>query len=327
MICTPENMHFCMRITERQLLQLAAVIEAGGVTEGAALIGLSQPAVSRTISELERRLGEPLFRKGRRPLEPTALGRALGLQGRVILNATRKASETVASFRAGGAGTVRLGGVPFFMDAVISSMIATFNQIEPGVRIDQSYGYFPDFAAALTTDQMDMAICPMGVLEPGSGLEFEELLPARNIIACREGHPLLRIQKPTASALLEYPWIAPQPGSPLLGDLHAMLLSIGMSEVSIRYSGGSLLAAMTYLAETDALTILPHSVVFAFRRERRVTVLPYEITQPKRALGILRSTSTEPLPAALAFSRFVIAQFRSLRHLIKRHENSVVWGG
>ena len=46
-----------MKIDERHLVQLAAVIETGGVTEGAFLLGMTQSAVSRTISMLEKRIG------------------------------------------------------------------------------------------------------------------------------------------------------------------------------------------------------------------------------------------------------------------------------
>eukprot|EP01035_Chromulina_nebulosa_P050277 gene50277-68347_t len=74
-----------MKIDERHLVQLAAVIETGGVTEGAAMLGMTQPAVSRTLSMLERRIGEPLFVPGKRPLQPTPLGQQLGIQGRSIL--------------------------------------------------------------------------------------------------------------------------------------------------------------------------------------------------------------------------------------------------
>jgi DNA-binding transcriptional LysR family regulator len=85
---------------------------------------MAQPAVSRTLSMLEKRLGEPLFLKGRRPLQPTPLGRALADHGQVMLAASRKASDTIESFRVGKGGTVRVGGTPFFMDALISNMIA-----------------------------------------------------------------------------------------------------------------------------------------------------------------------------------------------------------
>ena len=50
-----------MDLNERHLMQLAAVLETGSVSEGAALLGLSQPAVSRSLSTLEARVGAPLF--------------------------------------------------------------------------------------------------------------------------------------------------------------------------------------------------------------------------------------------------------------------------
>ena len=84
-----------MKIDERHLVQLAAVVQAGGVTEGATMLGLSQPGVSRTLAMLEKRLGEPLFIKGRRPLQPTPLGRALADHGQAMLTASRKASALV----------------------------------------------------------------------------------------------------------------------------------------------------------------------------------------------------------------------------------------
>ena len=95
-----------MKIDEKHLLQLAAVVKAGGVVEGATLLGLTQPAISRTLAILEKRIGEPLFIKGRRPLQPTPLGRELAQHGMVVMSAARKASETIDSFRLGRSGVV-----------------------------------------------------------------------------------------------------------------------------------------------------------------------------------------------------------------------------
>lgn len=316
-----------MKFEERHLAQLAAVVEAGGVTEGAAMLGLSQPAVSRTLSQMEKRLGEPLFEAGRRPLVPTLIGRQLAAHGKIILEASRKASETVQSFRRGSTGTVRISGVPFFMDAWISRMIGEFQRAAPDIRVDMSYGNLPELQAGIKSNQLDLAICPMGVVEAGSGFDFTEILPGRNIVACRTGHPLLRKRRIGADDLLASPWISPLPGSPLLADLHAILLSIGMTEVAIRYSGGSLMSVLNYLEETDALTVLPHSVVFAFRKSRAVTVLPVKIPQPERSLGILRMAGAPRLPAAEKLAAHIATGFRDLRQLIQRHENAVVWGG
>lgn len=315
-----------MKIDEKHLAQLAAVVMAGGVTEGANLLGLSQPAVSRTLAMLEKRLGEPLFLPGRRPLVPTIIGQQLAAHGMVIFEAGRKASQTVAGFRAGSAGTVRIGGVPFFMDAFISRMIGQFQVHEPDIRVDQSYGNLPEIQAGLRSGQLDLAICPLGVVEPGSEMDFKEILPGRNVVAARARHPLFKKKMITTNDLLRYPWIAPLPGSPLLSDLHSILLSIGMSEVNVRYSGGSLLSVLNYLEETDALTVLPQSVLFAFRQSKLFKTIPMKIPQPDRSLGILRLRNAPSLPASDKLARFIEAAFNDLRAIILRHENAVVWG-
>ncbi|MDL2409443.1 LysR family transcriptional regulator [Rhizobium calliandrae] len=314
-----------MKMDERHLIQLAAVVQAGGVTEGAALLGLTQPAVSRTLAMLEKRLGEPLFVKGRRPLQPTPLGRALADHGQAMLTAARKASLLVDGFRHGRTGVVRVGGTPFFMDALISGMVAEFQNSVPDVRVEQSYGYLPDLRAAINADRIDLAICPIDVLEEGSGMRFQELLPGRNVVACRVTHPLRLRRKLAPAELLDYPWIAPPPGSPLFQDLHSLVLSLGATEAKIRYSGGSLASAINYMKASDALTILPHSVVFAYRNEKAITALPVNIPHPERALGLLRRTEEIRSPAAEAFSAHIRKSFENLKHLIKRHEQSVIW--
>jgi DNA-binding transcriptional LysR family regulator len=315
-----------MKLDERHLIQLAAVVQAGGVTEGAVLLGLTQPAVSRTLAQLERRVGESLFVKGRRPLVPTALGRALADHGQAMLAASRKASALVDGFRHGRTGVVRVGGSPFFMDGLISGMIAEFQGQAPDIRIEQSYGYLSDLRAAMDADRIDLAICPLDVLDEGSGMRFEEILPGRNVVACRITHPLLLRRKLGLADLLTYPWVAPPAGSPLMADLRSLVLSLGATEIKIRYAGGGLASAINYLKGSDALTILPHSVVFALRNERSITALPVNVPHPERALGLLRRVDTTPAPAAEAFARHVIDSFGKLALLIKRHEQAVVWG-
>jgi len=184
----------------------------------------------------------------------------------------------------------------------------------------------PEMVAALESNQIDLGIVPIGVLDLGPGFEFTEILPGRNVVACRPDHPLLRNRRLRAHDLTNFPWVAPLPGSPLMSDLQMILMSIGMSDLNVRYSGGSLMSVINFLAETDALAVLPFSVVFAQRKENRVTVLPYEIPQPSRSLGILRRVGGPRSPAAERFAGHVTTAFENLKHIIKRHENAVIWG-
>jgi len=314
-----------MRLNERHLMQLAAVLDTGGVSEGAAMLGMTQSAVSRSLSMLEDRVGAPLFVKGRRPLQATTLGLQLAIHGRAILTASRRATDTVQGHLKGTSGLVRVGGVPFFMDALISQMIAQFHQEEPEITVHQSYGNLPDLVSALDARLIDLGIVPVGSAHPGSAYEFIEILPGRNVVACRADHPLLRLPRALASDLAAYPWIAPLPGSPLMTDLQMILLSIGISELNVRYSGGSLMSVVNFLAESDALAVLPFSVVFALRGDNRVTTLPFAIPQPDRSLGILRRFDGPRAPAAERFVQHLISVFDVLKHTIQRHENAVTW--
>src|SRR5215217_2783283 len=157
-----------MRLNERHLMQLAAVLDTGGVSEGAAMLGMTQSAVSRSLSMLEDRVGAPLFVKGRRPLQATTLGLQLAIHGRAILTASRRATDTVQGHLKGTSGLVRVGGVPFFMDALISQMIAQFHQEEPEITVHQSYGNLPDLVSALDARLIDLGIVPVGSAHPGS---------------------------------------------------------------------------------------------------------------------------------------------------------------
>ena len=62
-----------MKIDPRHLELLAAIVDHGGLTEGAAALGKSQPSASRSLRNLEARLSMALFVPGRRPLQPTEL--------------------------------------------------------------------------------------------------------------------------------------------------------------------------------------------------------------------------------------------------------------
>ena len=314
-----------MKLSEAHLMQLSAVVDAGSVSKGAAALGLSQPALSRSLALLEARVGRPLFLRARRPLQATPLGLQLAAHGRRILAESRRAAEAVQSLLRGTRGLVRVRGVPFFMDAMISRIIAAFQNRHPDVMVEQSYGNLEEVSLGLRADQLDLGIVPLGTAGEPEGLVFQPILAARNVVCCRTGHPLQRSKRLRTADLAEFPWVAPLPGSPLLADLFAIRSSLAAADLDIRYSGGSLLSVINYMSETDALAVLPFSVFFAERKQGRLAVLPVDIPQPQRNLGILRRGGAETNPAAGGFADFVAAEFDQMKQLILRHENAVVW--
>lgn len=294
-----------MKIDSEHLEILAAIVEGGGLTEGAQRLGRSQPSVSRSMALLERRIGMPLFEPGRRPLRPTELGASLARLGAHIQAAAGEASRMVQQFRQGQAGRLRVGGSPIFMDGVISTLIVEFQARQPEVQIEQSYGYLDKLAAALRGGALDLAILPLHPAQVPQGMRFTPLLRGRNVIACRNGHPLARMREINLPDIQPYPWIAPPANSPLARDLQRVLKSIGREEAHVSFSGGTLASIHTVLTGSDCLTVLPYSVVFLARRHREIAALPLNITHPDRQLGMLVGTERAPLPAAERFAAFL----------------------
>ena len=304
---------------------LFAIVEKGGLTEGAEMLGKSQPSLSRSLSILEDRIGMPLFEPDRRPLRPTELGVALAAEGRKIFHAGHTSSDILARFRDGKTGAVRVGGTPFFLDGVISGMLAAFQFKQPDIRIDQVYGYMNDLIPRLEDGTLDLAILPMRASSIPEGFSFDQILPGRNVIACRAGHPLTRRGSVKLSDIGQYPWIAPPADSPLYQDLRTVLKEIGIKDFKVSFTGGSLSATVNILVGSDALTVLPFSVVFMMRNQRSVSALSIRIGDPDRHLGVLQRADVTAKPAVRRVANHIRSEFEALATSITRVSQDTVW--
>lgn len=314
-----------MKLDPRHLEILAAIVDNGGLTEGAEALGKSQPSVSRTLSLLEGRLGTSLFERGKRPLRPTELCISIANEGRKIIDANRNAGDIVQGFKQGRRGMVRVGGTPIFMDGVISGMIADFQMNYPDIRIDQSYDYVAGLSRQLDTGSLDIAICPMNPQNTPEGFEFIPILTGRNVIACANTHPLAPKTSVRLSDIAPYSWITPPPNSPLYEDMQNVLKAIGMHEYRVGFSGGSLTSIVNILERSEALTVLPYSVVFALRRQKTLSALPIKIGHPERNLGLLLKEHSDPRPSVKRFRQFIEKEFATLAITIMKHEQNVLW--
>lgn len=316
-----------MKFDPRHLEILAAIVDRGGLTEGAEALGKSQPSVSRTLSMLEARVGNRLFEKNKRPLQPTELCLALAAEGRKVLTANKAASDIVRRYLDGRSGMVRVGGSPIFMDGVISGMIAEFQTSHPHVRIDQSYAYAAELVERLEAKTLDVAICPVKPQAIPDGFTFTDILPGRNVIACGATHPVANRSTVTLSDIAPYPWIAPPSNSPLYEDLRSVLDSIGIRDLRVSFSGGSLASIVNILERSDALTVLPYSVVFMLRRQKTLSALSIKIGHPERNLGLLTLADAPLGPTVKRFRQFIAREFATLSETILRHEQNALWRG
>ncbi len=311
-----------MKLDPRHLEMLAAIVNQGGLTEGAHFLGKTQPSLSRSVAQLEARLGVQLFEIKTRPLKPTEFCLQLVQHGRTISDAGRMASEYVTRFKLGQAGALRVAGSPVFMDGVVSPILAAFQSEYPSIRIDQTYGYLQDILPGLATDKLDLGIVPARSSLIPDNVEAIKVLNGRNVIASRIGHPLARKQKLEMSDLADQAWIAPPPDSPLYHDLRSVLEGIGIHDLKVSFSGGSLSSILNFLQESDALTVLPYSVVYRLGRQKTLAALPLPVGDPDRHLCVLTPKNADRFPAQKRLMQYLQNEMSSLQDLMRLHDKN-----
>ena len=112
-----------------QLLRtLLAVADTGSITEAADRIGVTQPALSRRIQQLEGYLGATLLARGRKGTGLTEIGRLVEREARVLVDRYDQLREQVRAQQGLEGGTVRIGGGATAVSFVLPRAIAAFQR-------------------------------------------------------------------------------------------------------------------------------------------------------------------------------------------------------
>lgn len=177
-----------MNVTLRQLRVFQAVIELGGFSRAGDALGLTQPAVSRAVRELEQALDLRLFDRTTREVEPTAAARRL--QGKLtrVLEALQDALGEARMEGAQAHGVVRVASSPTLSASLMPLLIARCRQRYPQLKLvlhDQVQRLNID---AVTGGQVDFGL----VVEPdaAAALDSEPLLEDDFWLVCRSDHAL-----------------------------------------------------------------------------------------------------------------------------------------
>jgi DNA-binding transcriptional LysR family regulator len=205
-----------------KLATLRAVVEHGSFSAAGHAIGLTQPAVSRQVSVLERQMGTQLVRRTRQGVHPTEAGRVLVEHAEVILGRLAVAEGQVADLAGLRAGHVRLGSFFTALVYLSAELAALLEQRHPQLFRDQPdviEDQLVDRATAfrrLAAAELDAAIVFEHELEPDPAPEGIELIPLFDDPPCvlvPAAHPLAGAKSVTPAELAGETWIRAHRGS------------------------------------------------------------------------------------------------------------------
>ncbi|QUQ66126.1 LysR family transcriptional regulator [Kutzneria sp. CA-103260] len=177
-------------MTLAQLRALLAVVEHGGFTAAADRVGMSQPAVSRSVSALEAELGAPLLTRGRDGVSPTEAGEVVVRHAREVLRHFDLMRTEVTALAGEITGTLRLASLPTATGTLIASQLRLFRKRYPRVAVRLLEGSDHE-----VRDWLDQGVVDAGVVTlPAPGMrtvpldthEMVALVPADHRLATAE---------------------------------------------------------------------------------------------------------------------------------------------
>lgn len=155
-----------MKITFRQIDAFRSVVSTGTVTEAAATLGISQPAVSRLISDLEQEVGFQLFQRVGRILAPTEEARLLVEEVRQAISGMEHIKEAAAAIRRFGHARITLVTTPTFTTQLAPDLIAQFAKARPEAMARMEIEANDDTVEWLVSQSYDFGITANEPLNP-----------------------------------------------------------------------------------------------------------------------------------------------------------------
>ncbi|SFA45440.1 LysR family transcriptional regulator, pca operon transcriptional activator [Paracoccus halophilus] len=240
----------------RHIRAFLDIASEGGLTAVARLQGITQPALSRTLAELETLLGQPLFLRQGRKLVLTEAG---ALFRRHAMTAVQALEAGAAALRPGAGGILRLGVLPTVATRFMPRVMLRFRELHPETLLSVETGPHFHLMRLLREGSVDLMVGRLPGASEMAGLSFDHLFEEEVILTVRSGHPA--IGRPVTEVLARHPVILPPATALIRPPVDAYLASIGLSGLRPVVETVSLAIGRGICLNSDAVWFISRGVV------------------------------------------------------------------
>jgi DNA-binding transcriptional LysR family regulator len=242
-----------MRITFRQIDAFRTVVSTGTATEAAQVLGVSQPAVSRLISDLEREVGFKLFVRSGRNVTPTPEARQLVEEVRRALSGLERIKEVALAIRNFQHAQLRLITTPTYANTLAARLIGKFATRRPEAMISLEVQSTDDTVEWLISQNHDFGIASPAANNPT--LKTLEIVDLEAKCILPMGHRLAKKQVITPADLEGESFVSYLSGSKFKFDIDEIFRKAGVTRV-IQYGARTTQAIECLVAESLGVSII-----------------------------------------------------------------------
>jgi DNA-binding transcriptional LysR family regulator len=249
------------RVRMQHLRTVLAVAETTSLARAADRLGLTQPAVTKILHEVESDLGVALFERTSRGTHSTPNGRLLADHIKLVFTQLDQAAQALHDSREGLRGRVTVGALIAGTASLLPRAVAHLQESRPGVRITIVEGTYDYLTPLLRQGTLDLIVGRLPKHEYREGVLVESLYEERIALVVRAGHPATRLRKPDLQALARWPWILPLAGTTLRQLIETAFHDARLDLPETRCESVSVVFNRRMILETDCICAFPQGVV------------------------------------------------------------------
>jgi DNA-binding transcriptional LysR family regulator len=296
------------RIGRRMKLQdlhvFMTVVQAGSMGKAAERLNTVQPAISRSIAELEHALGVRLLDRHRKGIEPTAYGRAMLDGGVAVFDELRQAVKSIEFLADPTAGEVRIGCNPFLAASFVSAVVGLLSRRHPRIVFHLVITQGQPLYRELNERNVDLLIARRfgpAADEPDERLSFEFLFDDSFVVVAGAQNPWARRRRIKLAELASESWVLPPPESAIGSVAMEAFRASGHDYPRVTVVVVPPEVRMSLLATGRFVTIVPASVLRFSTKRPEIKVLPVELPIARASIGIVTLNNRTLSPVAQLF--------------------------
>lgn len=259
-----QNMLLAKGLKLTHLRMLAAFAESTQIGVAAEQLGITQPAASRLLAEVERICGQKVHFRAGRGVELTEMGQALAARAMRVLMEMRDAAREIEDFKTGNSGRVSIGAVTAPALNLVLPTVREARLSFPDIQIEVTVTTSDILFDQLIAGKLDFAIARVPVGGDANLVDLLEIAPEPVDLIVRKDHPLTKLAQVSIPDLLSFDWVLPNSTIPLAMTVLNQVASMGYPPPRQRLTTGSFLLTLALLQQSNAIAPLASAVTDQF---------------------------------------------------------------
>jgi DNA-binding transcriptional LysR family regulator len=288
------------RVSLRDLTVLLAVVQTGSMGRAARQLATSQPAVSRSIADLEHALGVRLLDRSRQGVEPTPYGRALVARGLTILDELGQGIREIGFIADPTAGNLRVGASIAVAVGFLAPIIDRLSTKYPRLAFDVLSVDTADAFRALSVREVDLLVVHLSAPLIDEHMQADVLCEDPHVVVAAAHNPWVRRRRVRLADLMEESWVLPRPNAPYGTVVTEAFRASGLG-LPRTIVTGTLPVRSMLLATGRYLSMIPKVVLSNPMSRQTLRALPVELPTTFRPLAVVTLKNRFLAPVAQTF--------------------------